>query len=73
MDVQSNKDLLSYLLKQMESGQKNWFGFSEQRITGINLSHQIAANHADKMTPVEIVEYVAELNNEIYKKFIKYG
>jgi iron-sulfur cluster repair protein YtfE (RIC family) len=42
-------------------------------MTGINLAHQIAARHADKMTPVEIVEYVKELNNEIFNRMIKPG
>ena len=73
MDIKNNLDLLNYLSSQMDSGTKNWFGFAQQRITGINLAHQIAANHADTMTPKQIVEYVVELNNEIYKTFIKFN
>ena len=73
MDIKNNNDLLNYLWSQMDSGQKNWFGFTQQRLTGINLAHQIAASHADKMTPKEVVAYVVELNNEIYKTFIKFN
>lgn len=73
MEIKNSNDLLTYLWTQMDSGQKNWFGFSQQRITGINLAHQIAAIHADKLTPKEVVEYVVELNNEIYKTFIKFN
>jgi len=73
MEIKNNNDLLNYLLIQMDSGQKNWFGFPQQRITGINLAHQIAAMHADKLTPKEVVDYVVELNNEIYKSFIKFN
>lgn len=73
MDIKSNADLLNFLWTQMDSGQKNWFGFAQQRLTGINLAHQIATNHADKMTPEQVINYVIELNNEIYKKFIKYN
>ena len=36
----------------------------QQKIIGITLAHQIAANHADKLTPTQIVDYVIELNNK---------
>jgi hypothetical protein len=71
MDIKSQQDLLGFLITQAGSGQKNWFGFSEQRLTGINLAHEIAARHADKMTPTQVVEYVVALNNNIYQKLIK--
>jgi hypothetical protein len=71
MDIKSQNDLLGFLITQAGSGQKNWFGFAEQRLTGINLAHEIAARHADKMTPAEVVEYVVTLNNCIYTKLIK--
>lgn len=71
MDIKSQNDLLGFLITQAGSGQKNWFGFAEQRLTGINLAHEIAAHHADKMTPTEVVEYVVSLNNCIYTKLIK--
>lgn len=71
MDIKSQHDLLGFLISQAGSGQKNWFGFAEQRLTGINLAHEIAARHADKMTPVQVVEYVVALNNCIYTKLIK--
>jgi hypothetical protein len=35
------------------------------------LAHDIAANHADKFTPDEIVDYVHTLNNALYQKIIK--
>lgn len=71
MQIQSNNDLLSYLISQANSGTKNWFGFQQQKIAGIDAAYKIAANHADKMTPEEIAEYVLKLNNCIYDKFIK--
>jgi hypothetical protein len=71
MNINSQQDLLGFLIAQSTSGQKNWFGFAEQRLTGINLAHEIAANHADKMTPTEVVDYVVALNNCIYQRLIK--
>lgn len=69
--INSNSDLLGFLLMQLASNKKDWFGFTEQRVTGINLVHEIARNHADKMKPHEVVTYVKELNDEIYHGFIK--
>lgn len=71
MKIESQNDLLGFLISQAGSGQKNWFGFAQQRLTGINLVHEIAANHADKMSPDEVVDYVVSLNNNIYQKLIK--
>ncbi|MEI7757650.1 MAG: hypothetical protein WCI80_01265 [Bacteroidota bacterium] len=71
MQIESSSDLLSYLLSQANSGVKNWFGFAQQRITGIYLAHEIAKYHADKFTPDEIADYVITLNNSIYQKLIK--
>lgn len=70
MQIQSNNDLLSFLISQSGSGQKNWFGFQQQRIAGINVAYEIAKVHADKLTPDEIVDFVAALNNAIYTKLI---
>ena len=69
--INSNNDLLAYLVSQANSGQKNWFGFAQQRLTGISLAHDIAKNHADKFTPDECVDYAIQLNNAIYHKIIK--
>jgi len=63
--------LLSYLFDRMTSGDKNWFGFPEQRLTGVALAHEIAARHADKFTPEQIVEYVVQLNNAIYLNMMR--
>ena len=71
MQIQSSNDLLSYLVNQAGSGVKNWFGFQQQRIAGINLAYEIAAQHADKMTPEEVTQYVVSLNNAIYKNIIE--
>ena len=71
MQIQSANDLLSYLVSQVNSGTKNWFGFQQQRITGINLAYEIAARHADKMTPDQITEYVVDLNYSIYRNIIE--
>ena len=71
MKIENNTDLLSYLISQSTSGLKNWFGFPQQKITGIHTVYEIAKNHADTMTPEEIVEYGIRLNNAIYHKMIK--
>lgn len=71
--IKNNNDLLGYLIEQSLMTPKGWFSFSQQKITGITLAHAIAANHADKMTPSEIVQYVIDLNNEIYNSIIKKG
>jgi hypothetical protein len=68
--IQNNNDLLGYLINQAESGKKDWFGFSQQKITGINLAFDIAKNHADSMSPEEVVDYVIQLNSMIFKKII---
>lgn len=70
-EVKSENDLLSYLATRMGSGDKNWFGFSEQRLTGVALAHEIAARHADKFTPEQVVEYVVKLNNAIYMNMMR--
>ena len=71
MIVNNSEDLLNYIVSQANSGQKNWFGFHQQRITGIYIAYEIAKNHADKMSPDEIADYVLKLNNSIYQKLIK--
>ena len=70
MQIADSNDLLGYLEAQAATGDKQWFGFLQQKIIAITLAHQIAANHADKMTPEQIVEYVVELNNQIFQKVI---
>lgn len=69
--IQNTNDLLAYLVAQSESGNKQWFGFLQQKITGISLAHQIAVNHADKMTPDQVVDYVIKLNNVLFTRLIK--
>ena len=69
--IQNNQDLLAFLISQANTGQRNWFGFQQQKIVSIDLAYKIAANHADKMTPTEIAEYVFELNKAIYTKILK--
>lgn len=68
--IKDNTDLLSYLLTQADS-RKDWFGFTQQRMTAVTLAHQIAKQHADKMTPDEVVDYALKLNQTIYNKIIK--
>jgi hypothetical protein len=69
--IQNTNDLLGFLWSQANSGQKNWFSFQQQKVTGIDLAYRIAINHADKMTPEEVVEYVLALNSTIYNKMLK--
>ena len=68
--IKDTTDLLSFLVAQSDSS-KNWFGFTQQRITAIALAHDIARHHADKLTPTQAVEYAIELNEVIYHKIIK--
>lgn len=70
MIVKDSNDLLNFLVAQSDSS-KNWFGFQQQRITAIALAHDIAKNHADKMSPNEVVNYAVALNETIYHKIIK--
>ena len=71
--IKDNKDLLAYLLAESLKAPKSWFGYPQQKLTGTALAHAIAANHADKMSPREIVQFVVDLNNEIYAGIIKKG
>jgi leucyl aminopeptidase len=68
--VKDNSDLLNFLVTQAES-RKDWFGFTQQRLTAVALAHDIARHHADKMTPEQVAEYALELNEVIYHKIIK--
>jgi len=69
--IQNSNDLLAFLISQSNSGVKNWFGYAQQRLIGISLAYEMAANHADVMTPEEIVDYVIDLNNTIHQKMIR--
>ena len=69
--IHNTNDLLTFLLGQANSGQKNWFGFQQQKSAGIDLAYRIAITHADKFTPDEVVDYVVALNNAIYNKMLK--
>lgn len=69
--INNNQDLLAYIISQANSGQKNWFGFQQQRIAGIDAVYKMAIMHGDKMTPEQIVEYVIKLNNTIYDKMLR--
>ena len=71
MQQNNSEALLQYLVSQANSGNKNWFGFQQQRIAGINLAYKIAERHADKISPDEIADYVLRLNNAVYSKLIK--
>lgn len=68
--IKDSNDLLSFLVAQAGST-KDWFGFTQQRMTSIALAHDIAANHADTMTPQEVVDYAVEINQQIYDKIIR--
>jgi len=72
MTIQNNSDdLLTYLVTQINSGAKNWFGFQQQKVAGIHLAYKMAETHGDRMKPEEIAEFVFRLNNAIYKRIIK--
>jgi hypothetical protein len=67
----NSEALLSYLIGLAGTGQKNWFGYQQQRLAGTDLAYRIAAQHANTMTPKQIVQFVIELNDEIYEKILK--
>lgn len=72
MTTQNNSnDLLAYLVIQANSGSKDWFGFRQQRILGINLAYKIAEHHADKLSPEQVADYAFRLNNAIFSKLVK--
>ena len=68
--VKDNSDLLNFLVTQAES-RKDWFGFTQQRLTAVVLAHDIARHHADKMTPDQAAQYALDLNEAIFHKIIK--
>jgi len=68
--IQNTNDLLSFLVAQADV-RKDWFGFTQQKMTSITLAHEIAARHADKMTPDEVVNYAVQVNEIIYQKIAK--
>jgi hypothetical protein len=70
MILKDSNDLLNFLVAQSDSS-KNWFGFTQQRITAIALAHDIARNHADKIGPEQAVDYAVALNQAVYDKIIK--
>lgn len=71
MTQNNSEALLHYIVTQANSGNKNWFGFQQQRIAGINLAYRIAERHANTMTPDEVTDYVVKLNNSIYRNLIE--
>lgn len=73
IDIQNTDDLLAFIVTQSKSGNKAWFGFQQQRIVGIYMCYELAKYHADKLSPDQIVDYVVDLNNAIFKKMIKSG
>lgn len=73
IDIQNSDDLLAFIVTQSKSGNKAWFGFQQQRIVGIYMCYELAKIHADKLSPDQVVDYVVDLNNAIFKKMIKSG
>jgi len=72
--IKNNNDLanyLTYLAGQADSGVKDWFGWQQQKLMGVDLAYQIASHHADKLTPDEITHFVKKLNNSIFEHLIK--
>jgi len=70
MTTQNTNVLLDYLVSQA-AVQKDWFGFLQQRIAVVDLAYRIASQHADKMTPKDVVNYVKQLNDEIYEHILR--
>ena len=72
-DIRDSEDLLAFIITQSKSGQKAWFGFTQQKIIGIYMCYEIARLHADRMSPDAVAEYVFQLNNAVFEKIIKKG
>jgi hypothetical protein len=72
-DIKDSEDLLAFIISQSKSGQKAWFGFTQQKIIGIYMCYEIARLHADRMSPDDVAEYVFQLNNAVFEKIIKKG
>lgn len=72
-DIKDSEDLLAFIIMQSKSGQKAWFGFTQQKIIGIYMCYEIARLHADRMSPEDVAEYVFQLNNAVFEKIIKKG
>jgi len=70
--IQNTADLLGFLVQQSET-RKDWFGSTQQKMTAVSLAHEIAARHADTMTPEQVVEYAKELNELLFHRLIKPG
>lgn len=70
-EIKSSNDLLAFLDRHKDTDPNRWFSYAQQRMTGVALAHAIAARHADKFAPEQIVDYVVKLNNAIYNKMIK--
>jgi hypothetical protein len=68
--IQNTNDLLGFLINQAES-RKDWFGFTQQRLTAVSLAHDIAKNHANTMSPEEVVDFAVRVNDAIYQNIIK--
>lgn len=68
--IQNTTDLLTFLEREAEK-RPDWFGWKQQKLTAISLAHDIAARHADKLTPEEVVDYAMAVNLRIYHKIIK--
>ena len=67
--IQNTNDLLNFLVTQAES-RKDWFGFTQQKMTGIQLVHQIAANHANTMIYPYIHQTPVMPRNESILKYV---
>jgi hypothetical protein len=66
----SHDNVLGYLAAQAQTGDKYWFGYPQQRVINIALCHRIAARHADKLSPAQIVDYVLQLNDQMYRRIV---
>lgn len=71
IQIKNTSDLLNFFITQSSDGEKNWFGFHEQKLVKMNLAFEMAKLHAPNMTPTEVVDYVNELNNKIYNNIVK--
>ena len=51
--TRGSNELLQYLLTQANSGNKNWFGWQQQRLTAIYLAYEIAKKVTEKYSEYE--------------------
>ena len=67
--IRNTNDLLTFLADQA-SQRKDWFGRTQQKLTAIKLAHEIASNHANSMTPEEVITYSLKVTQQVFDRIV---